>query len=50
MRDSLSSMLIHAGFQDRQTDAIAYFTFGQVPPRESPQTRSVPHADSTRGV
>jgi hypothetical protein len=34
--------LIHAGSQDRQTDAIAHFTFGRVPPRESPQTRSVP--------
>jgi len=42
MRDSLSSMLIHAGFQDRHTDASAYFTFGRVPPRESPQTRNVP--------
>src|ERR1700743_2696486 len=42
MRDSLSSMLVHARFQDRQTDAIAFFTFGRVSPQESPQTKSVP--------
>src|ERR1700679_1112612 len=42
MRDSLSSLWIHTGFHDRQTDAIAYFTFGRVSPRESPRTKSVP--------
>jgi hypothetical protein len=35
-------MLIHPGFQGRQTDAIAFFTFGRVSARESPQTKSVP--------
>src|ERR1700743_3944828 len=50
MRDSLSSMLVHARFQDRPTDAIAYLIFDRVPPRNHRRPSAFPCRQYTRRV